>query len=109
MDRYVTGLTERHYGAAKRRAGAWRNLPRRVTFRRRAGHRFRKEARMSTVKQTSASKARIIPKHISLPGQPDSQAVEKLLRQYGCGPIQFAGADHGLYDRHLLFDNVIDP
>jgi len=31
----------------------------------------------------------------------------KLLKQYGCGPIQFIGAD-GLYDRHLLFDNVKD-
>jgi starch phosphorylase len=30
-----------------------------------------------------------------------------LLQQYGCGPIQFTDADHGLYDRHLLFDNVI--
>jgi glycogen phosphorylase len=31
----------------------------------------------------------------------------KLLKQYGCGPIQFTGAD-GLYERHLLFDNVKD-
>jgi starch phosphorylase len=31
----------------------------------------------------------------------------RLLKQYGCGPIQFAGAD-GLYARHLLFDNVKD-
>jgi starch phosphorylase len=31
----------------------------------------------------------------------------KLLRQYGCGPIQFMGAD-GLYDRHLLLDNAKD-
>ena len=31
----------------------------------------------------------------------------RLLRQYGCGPIQFVGND-GLYDRHLHFDNVID-
>src|SRR5579871_604577 len=30
------------------------------------------------------------------------------LKQYGCGPIQFMGAD-GLYERHLLFDNVKDP
>jgi starch phosphorylase len=29
----------------------------------------------------------------------------RLLKQYGCGPIQFAG-DDGLYERHLLFDNV---
>src|SRR5215469_12182878 len=32
----------------------------------------------------------------------------RLLKQYGCGPIQFMGAD-GLYERHLLFDNVKDP
>ena len=32
----------------------------------------------------------------------------KILDQYGCGPIRFAGSDSGLYDRHLLFDNVID-
>ena len=31
----------------------------------------------------------------------------QLLRQYGCGPIQFVGND-GLYDRHLHFDNVLD-
>jgi starch phosphorylase len=31
----------------------------------------------------------------------------KLLKQYGCGPIPFIGAD-GLYDRHLLFDNIKD-
>ncbi len=31
----------------------------------------------------------------------------KLLKQYGCGPIPFMGAD-GLYDRHLLFDNIKD-
>ncbi len=31
-----------------------------------------------------------------------------LLRQYGCGPVQFAGSDTGLYDRHLLFDHVMD-
>ena len=32
----------------------------------------------------------------------------KLLKQYGCGPIQFMGTD-GLYERHLLFDNIKDP
>ena len=30
-----------------------------------------------------------------------------LLKQYGCGPVQFTGKD-GLYERHLLFDNVKD-
>ncbi|HEU5412954.1 MAG TPA: glycogen/starch/alpha-glucan phosphorylase [Candidatus Angelobacter sp.] len=33
--------------------------------------------------------------------------VAKLLKQYGCGPIEFTGAD-GLYERHLLFDNIKD-
>src|SRR5499433_2064637 len=32
----------------------------------------------------------------------------KLLKEFGCGPIQFMGAD-GLYERHLLFDNVKGP
>src|SRR5215510_619161 len=31
----------------------------------------------------------------------------KLLKQYGCGPIQFTGGD-GLYERHLLFDTIKD-
>src|SRR4051812_16590439 len=33
--------------------------------------------------------------------------VAMLLKQYGCGPIEFAGTDSSLYDRHLLFDNVV--
>ncbi|MCK6466745.1 MAG: glycogen/starch/alpha-glucan phosphorylase [Candidatus Brocadia sinica] len=32
----------------------------------------------------------------------------ELLKQYGCGPVQFAGTDNGLYERHLIFDNVTD-
>ena len=34
--------------------------------------------------------------------------IEKLLEQYGCGPIQFTGTGDALYERHLLFDNVVD-
>ena len=33
----------------------------------------------------------------------------KLLERYGCGPIRFSGTAEGLYDRHLLFDDVVDP
>ena len=36
------------------------------------------------------------------------QDISRLLEQYGCGPIRFAGTDDALYERHLLFDNVID-
>jgi len=32
-----------------------------------------------------------------------------LLAQYGCGPIKFFGHSDALYERHLLFDDVIDP
>jgi len=38
-------------------------------------------------------------------GAPD---LSKLIGQYGCGPVQFAGAETSLYKRHLFFDNVID-
>jgi starch phosphorylase len=35
--------------------------------------------------------------------------LDELRQQYGCGPVQFSGADEALYNRHLLFDDVIDP
>src|SRR5437016_2748882 len=38
-----------------------------------------------------------------------SDARQDLLRQYGCGPIQFSGTDDALYERHLLFDNIVAP
>src|SRR5690348_8160011 len=37
-----------------------------------------------------------------------TQDFSQLLEQYGNGPIRFTGTDNALYDRHLLFDNVID-
>src|SRR5438128_6932610 len=42
---------------------------------------------------------------------PSTGSAERsdLLRQYGCGPIQFSGTDDGLYERHLLFDDVVTP
>src|SRR6266567_7698802 len=33
--------------------------------------------------------------------------MTKLRRQYGCGPVEFTGTDNALYERHLLFDNVV--
>jgi len=35
--------------------------------------------------------------------------ASELLEQYGCGPIHFSGHGDALYERHLLFDDVIDP
>jgi len=37
-----------------------------------------------------------------------SDVVSKLIAQYGCGPIKFSGTDEALYERHLLFDNIVD-
>ena len=37
--------------------------------------------------------------------EPDGLA--SLIEQYGCGPVEFAGTDEALYERHLLFDNVV--
>ncbi|HXK25324.1 MAG TPA: glycogen/starch/alpha-glucan phosphorylase [Myxococcota bacterium] len=33
--------------------------------------------------------------------------VEKLVARYGCGPIAFSGSDEALYERHLVFDDVV--
>src|SRR5690242_3560909 len=37
--------------------------------------------------------------------QPDRAS---LLSQYDCGPVQFSGAENALYERHLLFDGVVE-
>ncbi len=51
---------------------------------------------------------------ISQPKRPEKaragnggNGIAKLLEQYGCGPIHFAGSDNASYERHLIFDNVI--
>lgn len=35
--------------------------------------------------------------------------LSTLLAQYGCGPVRIGGSGSALYERHLLFDNVVDP
>jgi glycogen phosphorylase len=37
-----------------------------------------------------------------------SDDIRKLLEQYGCGPVQFTGTNDALYERHLVFDNVME-
>jgi len=51
---------------------------------------------MSTKSVTTAQKAT------------EGADISKLLGQYGCGPIQFVGTHDALYERHLLFDAVVD-
>ena len=45
----------------------------------------------------------------SLSRPPASDGLTQLLDQYGCGPVEFTGADDALYERRLVFDHVIDP
>jgi glycogen phosphorylase len=35
--------------------------------------------------------------------------LQELLIRYGCGPVKFAGTDDALFERHLVFDHVMDP
>ncbi|MBL9141470.1 MAG: glycogen/starch/alpha-glucan phosphorylase, partial [Phycisphaerae bacterium] len=42
-------------------------------------------------------------------GASAAPCIEVLTRQYGCGPVPLTSGENALYDRHLVFDNVIDP
>src|SRR5437660_9619362 len=58
---------------------------------------------MSTKSASRENSAKVVP----ITSSPAS--VLQILQQYGCGPIPFAGAEDALYERHLVFDRVIDP
>jgi starch phosphorylase len=48
-------------------------------------------------------------KSVTEPTVAGSADISNLLNRYGCGPVHFAGTRDSLYQRHLLFDNVVDP
>src|SRR5437660_2719927 len=58
---------------------------------------------MSTKSASRENSAKVVP----ITSNPAS--VSQSLQQYGCGPIPFAGTEDALYERHLVFDRVIDP
>jgi starch phosphorylase len=37
-----------------------------------------------------------------------TDGLAKLLNQYGCGAVEFTGTDNAFYERHLVFDQVLD-
>ena len=39
----------------------------------------------------------------------DPEHLAKLIAQYGCGPVRFHGTEDALYERHLVFDDVVAP
>jgi glycogen phosphorylase len=48
-------------------------------------------------------------KAISTAPSTQTDGLAQLLAQYGCGGIPFTGGNNALYERHLLFDNAVDP
>src|SRR5882672_6300605 len=44
-----------------------------------------------------------------VPTKTTTNNVSDLLEQYGCGPIPIVGTGNAFYERHLVFDRVIDP
>src|SRR6478672_4928112 len=38
---------------------------------------------------------------------PGADGLAKLRQQYGCGPVELTGTEDALYERHLVFDNVL--
>jgi starch phosphorylase len=58
---------------------------------------------MSTKNVTAPEVIRVPPR------TPEEWRVSELLKQYGCGPIAFAGSENAFYERHMVFDRVIDP
>src|SRR6266853_559785 len=58
---------------------------------------------MSPKSASRENSAKVVP----ITSSPAS--VSQILQQYGCHPIPFAGAEDALYERHLVFDRVIDP
>jgi starch phosphorylase len=55
-------------------------------------------------KGASMSRTKVAPP----PALAGSENMAKLRRQYGCGPVEFTGTDNALYERHLIFDNVVN-
>jgi starch phosphorylase len=57
-----------------------------------------------------STKSVVAPQSTGIVPRPtDSASRSELLQQYGCGPVPFVGSEHALYERHLIFDRVIDP
>ena len=58
---------------------------------------------MSIERATPAKSVKVFP------SKQNAANLSELLKQYGLGPIPFFGTENALYERHLVFDRVIDP
>src|ERR1700686_1318115 len=58
---------------------------------------------MSTKRAVPLDSPKLVPTKMS------TSKASELLEQYGWGPIPFVGTENAFYERHLVFDRVIDP
>ncbi len=49
------------------------------------------------------------PDQVTTTNSSKAHRIAKALEQYECGPVRFSGDENASYERHLVFDNVIDP
>src|SRR5215470_6872112 len=38
-----------------------------------------------------------------------SSPIQKLLQHYACGAVHFSGEANASYERHVMFDHVVEP
>jgi starch phosphorylase len=50
---------------------------------------------------------KVIKEKKSVPATSAEADISKLVEQYG-GPVKFTGTEDALYERHLVFDNVME-
>jgi hypothetical protein len=66
---------------------------------------------MATYRLTPAGSIRMelmnSDRKVTDPSTPRLPRIDKLVEQYGSGSSQFTGTGNGLYERHLMFDNVV--
>ena len=58
---------------------------------------------MTLVETQTETESRLVSRRTT-----GSSELPKLIERYGCGPVQFTGTSDALYERHLVFDNVMD-
>src|SRR5215468_4831993 len=46
---------------------------------------------------------------VATPAATGRDNLARLREQYGCGEVQFTGTDDALYERHVIFDNIMEP
>jgi starch phosphorylase len=47
--------------------------------------------------------------NLDIRAEKSSPAASEILQQYGVGSTRFAGSPDALYERHLKFDNIVEP